>query len=203
MSAEELVDKAGSIREGEELDLDALKQHLEPLLGAKAANLELSQFPGGHSNLTYLLTSADEQWVLRRPPFGSKVKSAHDMSREYRILSALKDVYSYGPVPIHFCGDHSVIGCDFYLMNYIQGLVIRREYPTNLNLSPDQIRTQLLNFFDVLGDLHSVDLVEAGLDTFGKPVGYVRRQVEGWSRRWVDAVTPDTVSCDNTIQWLI
>ena len=157
---------------------------------------------GGHSNLTYLLTSADERWVLRRPPFGSKVKSAHDMSREYRILSALKDVYSYGPVPIHFCGDHSVIGCDFYLMNYIQGLVIRREYPTNLNLSPDQIRTQLLNFFDVLGDLHSVDLVEAGLDTFGKPVGYVRRQVEGWSRRWVDAVTPDTVSCDNTIQWL-
>ena len=81
MSAEELVDKAGSIREGEELDLDALKQHLEPLLGAKAANLELSQFPGGHSNLTYLLTSADERWVLRRPPFGSKVKSAHDMSR--------------------------------------------------------------------------------------------------------------------------
>ncbi|NKB34010.1 MAG: phosphotransferase [Pseudomonadales bacterium] len=202
MSAEELIDRAGSIREGEELDLETLKQHLEPVLGAKAANLEITQFPGGHSNLTYLLSSGDEQWVLRRPPFGSKVKSAHDMSREYRILSALKDVYSYGPVPIHFCQDHSVIGCDFYLMNYIEGLVIRREYPSNLNLNPEQIRSQLLNIFDVLGDLHSVDLKEAGLDDFGRPVGYVRRQVEGWSKRWVDAVTPDTVNCDITIQWL-
>lgn len=82
MTANELVDKAGDIRAGEELDLDKLKQHLEPVLGAKAANLKAKQFPGGHSNLTYLLNSGDEQWVLRRPPFGSKVKSAHDMSRK-------------------------------------------------------------------------------------------------------------------------
>ncbi|MDD9890579.1 MAG: phosphotransferase, partial [Gammaproteobacteria bacterium] len=108
MSKEELIDKAGSIREGEELDLDAIRQHLEPVLGAKVGHLTISQFPGGHSNLTYLLCSGDEKWVLRRPPFGSKVKSAHDMSRESRILSALKDVYSYGPVPIHFCDDHTV-----------------------------------------------------------------------------------------------
>ena len=202
MSADELVDKAGGIRAGEELNLDALKQHLEPVLGSNVSELQVSQFPGGHSNLTYLLSSGDAQWVLRRPPFGSKVKSAHDMSREYKILSALKNVYSYGPIPIHFCDDHSVLGCDFYLMNYIEGLVIRREYPSNLNLSPDQIHQQLLNFFDVLGDLHSVDLKEAGLDTFGKPVGYVRRQVEGWTRRWEDAVTPDTVNCDITIKWL-
>jgi aminoglycoside phosphotransferase (APT) family kinase protein len=202
VSADELVDKAGGIRAGEELNLDALKQHLEPVLGSNVSELQVSQFPGGHSNLTYLLSSGDAQWVLRRPPFGSKVKSAHDMSREYKILSALKNVYSYGPIPIHFCDDHSVLGCDFYLMNYIEGLVIRREYPSNLNLSPDQIHQQLLNFFDVLGDLHSVDLKEAGLDTFGKPVGYVRRQVEGWTRRWEDAVTPDTVNCDITIKWL-
>ncbi len=202
MSADKLVDKAGSIRAGEELNLDALKQHLEPILGTNVSALEVSQFPGGHSNLTYLLSNGDEQWVLRRPPFGSKVKSAHDMSREYKILSALKNVYSYGPAPIHFCNDHSVLGSDFYLMNYIEGLVIRREYPSNLDLSPDQIRQQLLNFFDVLGDLHSVNLKEAGLDNFGKPTGYVRRQVEGWSRRWESAVTPDTVNCDNTIKWL-
>ena len=202
MSADELVDKAGSIRAGEELNLDALRQHLEPVLGSNVSELQVSQFPGGHSNLTYLLSSGDAKWVLRRPPFGSKVKSAHDMSREYKILSALKSVYSYGPIPIHFCNDHSVLGCDFYLMNYIEGLVIRREYPTNLNLTPEQIHQQLLNFFDVLGDLHSVNLNEAGLDTFGKPVGYVRRQVEGWTRRWEDAVTPDTVNCDITIKWL-
>lgn len=202
MTMRDLVDRPGDIRKGEELDLDALKQHLEPLLGSKAAGLTIKQFPGGHSNLTYLLSSGDEQWVLRRPPFGSKVKSAHDMSREYRILSALKGVFPYGPVPIHFCDDHDVIGCDFYLMNYIEGLVIRRDYPPGLDLSAQQIREQLLNFFDVLGDLHAVDLAEAGLDSFGKPQGYVQRQVDGWCRRWGDAVTPDAVNCDAIMQWL-
>lgn len=202
MSAEDLIDKTSIVRKGEEINLDAIRQHLEPVIGSKVGDLEISQFPGGHSNLTYLLSNGDEQWVLRRPPFGSKVKSAHDMSREYRILSALKDVYPYGPTPIHFCDDNSVIGCEFYLMNYIQGLVIRREYPKNLNLTPGNIRIQLLNFFDALGDLHSVSLKQAGLDNFGKPKGYVCRQVEGWSRRWVDAATPDTVNCDSIIRWL-
>lgn len=202
MTQEDLVDRAGNIRAGEELDLDKLKQHLEPVLGAQVNALEIRQFPGGHSNLTYLLSSGKENWVLRRPPFGSKVKSAHDMSREYRILSALEKVYPYGPVPIHFCQDHDIIGCDFYLMNYIEGLVIRREYPKELKLTPEQIRQQLFNFFDVLSELHAVNLVEAGLDTFGRPEGYVRRQVEGWSKRWQDAVTPDTVNCDNIIKWL-
>ena len=175
MTTADLIDRPGAIRPGEELDLDALKQHLEPVLGGAANGLSVKQFPGGHSNLTYLLTSGSERWVLRRPPFGSTVKSAHDMSREYRILSALKDVFPYGPVPVHFCDDHAVIGCDFYLMNYIEGLVIRREYPAELGLGPDQIRQQLMNFFDVLG---------------------------GWSRRWADAVTPDTVNCDEIITWL-
>jgi aminoglycoside phosphotransferase (APT) family kinase protein len=202
VSSEDLIDRAGAIREGEELDMDRLRAHLEPVLGPQAQTLEVKQFPGGHSNLTYLLSSGDESWVLRRPPFGSKVKSAHDMSREYRILSALKGVFPYGPVPIHFCDDPDVIGCDFYLMNYIRGLVIRRDYPTHLGLSPSQIRQQLLNFFDVLSELHSVDLVQAGLDNFGKPQGYVQRQVDGWCRRWADAVTPDTVNVDATMQWL-
>lgn len=202
MATEDLVDRAGTIREGEEFDLDKLKQHLQPVLGEKVNELTVKQFPGGHSNLTYLLSSGTDQWVLRRPPFGSKVKSAHDMSREYKILSALEKVFSYGPVPVHFCEDQEVMGCDFYLMTYIEGLVIRRDYPSNLNFSPDQIRQQLFNFFDVLGELHSVDLVEAGLDSFGKPVGYVKRQVEGWSSRWADAVTPDTINCDAIIKWL-
>lgn len=202
MNNNDLVDRAGGIREGEELDLDCLKQYLQPILGSEVSSLDIKQFPGGHSNLTYLLSSTNERWVLRRPPHGSTVKSAHDMSREFRILSALKNVFSYGPVPIHFCDDHSVIGCDFYLMTYIEGLIIRRDYPSQLALSPDLIRQQLLNFFDVLSELHSVDLVEAGLDTFGKPVGYVQRQIDGWCRRWGDAVTPDTVNCDRIIKWL-
>ena len=197
-----LVDTAGAIRDGEELDLEALKQHLEPILGASVARLQINQFPGGFSNLTYLLSNGSEKWVLRRPPFGSQVKSAHDMSREFKILSAIKDVFPYGPKPVHFCDDSGVLGCDFYLMTYIEGLVIRRDYPVGLELSPDQVREQLLNFFDVLSALHSVDLAEAGLNNFGRPEGYVQRQVDGWCKRWEGAVTKDAVDCDVTMQWL-
>jgi aminoglycoside phosphotransferase (APT) family kinase protein len=197
-----LVDTAGAIRDGEELDLEALKQHLEPILGASVARLQINQFPGGFSNLTYLLSNGSEKWVLRRPPFGSQVKSAHDMSREFKILSAIKDVFPYGPKPVHFCEDSGVLGCDFYLMTYIEGLVIRRDYPVGLELSPDQVREQLLNFFDVLSALHSVDLAEAGLNNFGRPEGYVQRQVDGWCKRWEGAVTKDAVDCDVTMQWL-
>lgn len=197
-----LVDRAGEIRRGEELDIDRLRQYLRPVLGDQVAGMQVKQFPGGFSNLTYQISCGENKWVLRRPPFGSKVKSAHDMSREYRILNSLKDVYPYGPKPIHFCDDHAVLGCDFYLMNYIKGLVIRRDYPPGLDLTPAQVRTQLLNFFDVLGDLHAVDLVAAGLSDFGRPKGYVRRQVEGWCKRWEAAVTPDTVNMDHIMQWL-
>ncbi len=197
-----LMDRAGEIRHGEELDSGRLKEYLRPTLGGQVDRLEIRQFPGGFSNLTYLISCGDNKWVLRRPPFGSKVKSAHDMSREYRILDALKDVFPYGPRPVLFCDDQSVLGCDFYLMNYIQGLVIRQDYPAGLNLSPQFVRQQLLNFFDVLSELHAVDLREAGLEDFGRPEGYVQRQVEGWSRRWEAAVTPDTVNMDAVIRWL-
>ena len=202
MDSSDLVDQPSKIREGEELNLERLRQHLEPVIGKDLGSLQISQFPGGHSNLTYFLKTDSEQWVLRRPPFGSKVKSAHDMSREFKILDALKGTYPFGPEPIHFCDDHEILGCDFYLMNYIKGLVIRREYPEHLQMSPEQIRNQLINFFDALGDLHSLNLKEVGLDNFGRPHGYVKRQVEGWSNRWVNAVTPDTVNCDEIIKWL-
>lgn len=199
---DQLVDKAQTVRDGEELDLDVLREHLRPVLGALVDNLQVKQFPGGYSNLTYLLSSGESKWVLRRPPFGSKVKSAHDMGREFRILTALEKVFPYAPKPIHFCDDQSVLGCDFYLMSYIEGVVIRREYPAGLNLSPDQVRQQFFALFDVLGDLHSVDLQQAGLADFGKPQGYVTRQVEGWSTRYVAAVTADAPDFGPVMTWL-
>lgn len=202
MTANTLIDTAGEIRKGEELDLDTLKQYLRPILGEQVSQLAVKQFPGGFSNLTYQISCGTNKWVLRRPPFGSTVKSAHDMSREFKILSALEKVYPYGPRPVHYCADHAVLGCDFYVMNYIEGLVIRRNYPAELQLTPAEVRQQLLNFFDVLGDLHAIDIRAAGLADFGKPAGYVQRQVEGWSKRWVAALTPDTADCDQIMQWL-
>jgi len=202
MNDASLVDTAGEMRAGEELDVESLQQYLHAYFGGEVKNLVIKQYRGGYSNLTYQLTMGDQVWVLRRPPFGSKVKSAHDMSREYRILSALHGVFEYAPQPILYCDEHSVIGCDFYLMSCVRGLVIRKDYPVGLKLTPEQIHQQLINFFDVLCKLHTIDLTKAGLSDFGRPEGYVQRQVEGWSRRWHNAVTPDTVNMDGVIEWL-
>ncbi len=203
MSTQALLDKATQVRAGEELDLVRLREYLRPVLGTSLDSLQVQQFPGGFSNLTYLLSVGEQQWVLRRPPFGSKVKSAHDMGREFKVLTALGNgVFPYAPTPIHFCQDHDILGCDFYLMSCIEGVVIRKDYPPQMQLSPAQVRTQFFNLFDVLGELHSVDLHKAGLENFGKPEGYVRRQVEGWSKRYLNAITPDAPDFDKTMQWL-
>lgn len=199
---DQLVDQAQQVREGEELDLNVLREYLRPTLGSLVDDLQVTQFPGGYSNLTYLLRSGGQKWVLRRPPFGSKVKSAHDMGREFRILSALEKVFPYAPRPVLFCDDHSILGCDFYLMSYIEGLVIRRDYPAGLRLSPEQTRQQFFALFDVLGALHSIDLHKAGLEDFGKPQGYVTRQVEGWSKRYQAALTPDAPDFEPVMAWL-
>ena len=107
---EDLVDKTAPVRPGEELDLDAVKKFLEAAAPELSGEISLEQFPSGHSNLTYMLKVGDRELVLRRPPFGSKVKSAHDMSREYRILSAIHKVYDPAPRPLAFNDDDSVIG---------------------------------------------------------------------------------------------
>ncbi|MCP5358452.1 MAG: phosphotransferase family protein [Pseudomonadales bacterium] len=196
------VDKATSVRAGEELPLDLLRDYLRPVLGLPLDDLRVQQFPGGYSNLTYLLSAGGEQWVLRRPPFGSRVRSAHDMGREFRVLTALSGTFPYAPVPVHFCEDPVVLGCDFYLMSYIPGVVIRKSYPEGMHLSSEQVRQQFFTLFDVLGELHSIDLTRVGLGDFGRPEGYVRRQVEGWSRRYRDARTPDAPDFERVMGWL-
>ncbi len=118
---DDLRDRPAAVRAGEELDIGRLREYLEPVLGQSSGALsglslsswKGSQYPGGFSNLTYLLTVGTEKFVLRRPPFGSKVKSAHDMGREFRILSALENIFPYAPRPIHFCTEQDVLGCDF------------------------------------------------------------------------------------------
>lgn len=202
MKDDVLLDQAGAVRVGEELDLNLMREYLAPILGLPLTDLSVKQFPGGFSNLTYLLSSGESRWVLRRPPFGSKVKSAHDMGREFKMLTALDTVFPYAPSPVHFCQDHELLGCDFYLMSCIDGVVIRKDYPEGMSLSPTQVKEQFFTLFDVLGELHSVDLKAAGLENFGRPEGYVRRQVEGWSKRYRDAITPDAPNFDAIIDWL-
>jgi aminoglycoside phosphotransferase (APT) family kinase protein len=164
--------------------------------------MTLKQFPSGHSNLTYLVTVGDREMVLRRPPFGHKAKTAHDMNREYRILSAIHEVYPYAPRPLAYSKDESIIGCPFYVMEKISGIILRRNLPAGLEFSPVQVRRLFERLVEVLYQLHSIDYKTAGLENFGKPRGYVSRQVTGWNRRYRAARTPDVPECEDIMGWL-
>ena len=112
-------------RPGEELNAANLQAFLREKLNAETDEIKISQFPGGSSNLTYAVQIGAQEYVLRRPPFGNQVKSAHDMSREFNVLSKLSEVYKPAPKPLVYCNDENIIGSEFYLMERRRGLIIR------------------------------------------------------------------------------
>jgi len=190
------------VRAGEELDLARLGDFLRERLPEFAAALEVEQFPSGHSNLTYLVRSGTGELVLRRPPFGTKVKSAHDMGREYRVLSRLSKVYPKAPRPLLYCEDPAVVGAPFYLMERLRGIVIRKDLPPELAAAPETLRRLSESFIENLALLHGLEVRSCGLDDLGKPEGYVARQIEGWTRRWQDAQTEAVPGIDQLAAWL-
>ncbi len=189
------------VRRGEELDEGRLAAWLEGAL-ARKGTLAVSQFPRGHSNLTYLLRYAGEDYVLRRPPFGARVKTAHDMGREYRVLSALAPVWPRAPRPVAFCEDEAVIGAKFYLMRRVPGLVLRRDPPRGVAIDPAAAGRICRSFADVLAELHAIDYRAVGLSDFGQPEGYVARQVAGWTTRYEDARTDEIPEVVEVARWL-
>ncbi len=192
------------VRAGEEIDLEPVARYLRaavPEIG-EASEISIEQFPSGHSNLTYLVRAGGRQYVLRRPPFGSKVKSAHDMGREYRVLSALHRVYPLAPEPLAFCEDESVLGAKFYVMRRIEGVILRKDLPPGLELAPERVRALHGNLIDELARLHALDPDAAGLADLGKPVGYVERQISGWTRRYADSKTDDIGAVEELGRWL-
>ena len=194
------IDQPGAIRTGEELDIPALQSYLHKRLNLQG-ELTVKQFPGGASNLTYLLTLGGKDMVLRRPPFGVKAASAHDMGREYRVMSALQEHY---PVPkmIDFCEDHTVLSCDFYIMERLEGLIPRKDLPDGLELDEAEGTQLCLNVLQKLVDLHTIDYKAAGLEELGKGSGYVKRQIEGWSARFRKAKTDNVPDFENIMAWL-
>jgi aminoglycoside phosphotransferase (APT) family kinase protein len=185
-------------RDEERLDLARLAPYLREALSAPGAEVEVLQFPGGHSNLTYLVRVGGRELVLRRPPFGSKVKTAHDMSREMRILERLAPVYPRAPRPVHFCADEAVLGARFYLMERIPGVILRR----GAAVDPDTARRLSGELVDALVELHALDWRAIGLGDLGHPEGYVERQVTGWSKRYLDAQTDDVPEMTEVAAWL-
>ena len=189
-------------RPGEELDAERLAAYLREVRPDLDGPLEIAQFPSGHSNLTYLVRVGDEELVLRRPPGGRKPKSGHDMHREWVMISALKTAFPYVPEPIAYCDDPAVLGAPFFIMRRIRGLILRRDLPSGLHLEPDAMRRLCERLVDVHRELHALDYRELGLESMGHPEGYVQRQVEGWSRRYRDARTPDVPDFEEVMAWL-
>lgn len=190
------------IREGEELDKVRLQTYLGDALAIDAAAVTVEQFPAGSSNLTYLIHLGSDEYVLRRPPVGNTVRTAHDMRREFSVLSKLSAVFPPAPKPLLFCDDESVIGCEFYLMERRRGLIIRGRPPKEIYSSPELQRNVCRSFIRNLADLHSLGFKAAGLGDLGNPEGYCRRQVEGWTRRYHNAKTDEWPELESAIEWL-
>jgi aminoglycoside phosphotransferase (APT) family kinase protein len=196
-----LCDQAGTVRAGEELDLARLDPFLRDHF-AHTGPVSVEQFPSGHSNLTYLIRLGGREVVLRRPPFGSKVKSAHDMAREYRVLSKLHAAYPMAPKAILYCGDQLILGTPFYLMEPICGTIIRRDFPPDVTVPPKTARKISEAFLDNLVRLHRVDYAAIGLTDLGKPQGYLERQVNGWIERYHNSKTHDLLEVARISAWL-
>ncbi|HEX4422204.1 MAG TPA: phosphotransferase family protein [Kofleriaceae bacterium] len=193
-------DAPKQIRPGEELDVAALTAYLARELGP--GDVRVEQFPGGHSNLTYLVHHGDQELVLRRPPFGSKVKSAHDMGREYTVLSKLSAVYPRAPRPYAYEPTGDVLGAPFYLMERRRGVILRKEVPAAIAGDLPRVRQVCEHLVDALVELHAVDYTAAGLGEFGKPAGYIERQVTGWTKRYTDSQTDDLPALTESATWL-
>ncbi|HEX6184624.1 MAG TPA: phosphotransferase family protein [Pyrinomonadaceae bacterium] len=197
------------VRDSERLDWDALasylRERLREVLGDEfdtTAPLAVEQFPGGHSNLTYLLRFGRRELVMRRPPFGPVAPKAHDMAREFRILERLHPVFPLAPKPLLLCEDTSVVGSVFYVMERRRGLVVRTEEPPELEGRPGERRRASAALVDALARLHAVDVREHGLDSLGKPEGFVERQVRGWAERWHRSQTGELPEMDALATWL-
>jgi aminoglycoside phosphotransferase (APT) family kinase protein len=197
-----LIDLPGDVRHGEELPFDQLTNYLANKLSDVRGELSVKQFPSGHSNLTYFVQIGNQEFVLRRPPFGATIKSAHDMSREYKILSHLRPIYAKVPQPALYCADEAIIGAPFYMMERVKGIVLRAKPPEGVNLT-SQVMTKLsTEFINNLAALHALDYSSAGLGDLGKPQGYVARQVHGWTERYVNAKTDDIPEMERVATWL-
>ena len=197
-----LIDQAGEVKKGEALNSEILDAYLKSNIKNLTGKLNIHQFSGGASNLTYLMSYANKTFILRRPPFGKIAKSAHDMIREAKIMQALKPVYPDIPDILHIHTPSATINYDFYVMECVSGIIPRRNFPEELTLTKKQTTQLCTNVIDKLIELHQIDYQTAGLQHLGKGDGYVVRQITGWSKRYQQALTPDAATFEQVITWL-
>ncbi len=196
------IDSATDIRKGEEFDIQKLSSFLKGKLSGFEGEILVKQFPGGFSNLTYLITAGSKEYVLRKPPYGANIKSAHDMGREYKVLSLLEPVYAKIPKPITYCDDETILGSPFYLMERVKGIILRNKVPKGLGLDAKHFKKLSIQTIENLVELHNLELEKSNLISLGKPEGYVGRQVEGWIKRYFKAETDEIKAMNAAAQWM-
>ena len=169
------------IEQREKLDTTKLLPFLQQRLGL-SDDTDIQQFPSGYSNLTYLIKDDECEYILRRPPIGADVKGGHDMGREYRILSTIHPHYPKVPEPLLLCSDTNILGCEFYVMERVVGMIVRTEVPESCN-NEDFFKNLSHKSAAVLAEIHDLNVEKMNL-TIGRPEGYVGRQISGWARRF-------------------
>lgn len=208
-----MTDGTIASRDGEEVDAEALLAWLArevPAMVSAGTRLGIRQFPAGFSNLTYLVTMEHAHGrralVLRRPPRGVKAGIAHDMAREHGILTVLHARGIPVPMPLARCDDAAVIGAPFYLMEQVDGVILRGAPPSSLTddaaTMPGTLAALSQTFVQTLAQLHAVDISTEPLASLGRPEGYVQRQVQGWTKRWIASRTDDVAELDAVATWL-
>jgi len=185
------------------VDIDRLAAYLpDALPGHPRGAVRVQQFPSGYSNLTYLVHVGEAALILRRPPVGVEIATAHDMGREYRILSHLHPVYDKAPKPLALCEDPAVLGAPFYVMERVEGVILRKGIPEEMVPSPELTARIAGELVRTLAELHAVDFDSAGLGDLGRPAGYAHRQIEGWTKRYRRSETDEVPEADKVAAWL-
>ena len=197
-----LKDDTIQVRPDEQLAEPQLADFLRQRLPGSENRLTIRQFGGGAANLTYLLDYTSHQYVLRRPPLGPVAPGAHDMGREYRVLSVLHQIFPLAPQAYLFCDDESIIGAPFFVMERRQGVVVRTSMPSIYATQPQAPQKMSTALIEGLADFHAVDYTALGLETLGKPAGFITRQIEGWYKRWGLAKVEDLAEMDDLYHWL-
>lgn len=190
------IDQAQGVRPSENLDWKTLESYLRQHLPETEEEMSYAQFHGGHANLTYLIKFGETEYVLRRPPFGKIAPGAHDMKREYKVLSKLYKFFPQAPRAFHLCEDDAVVGSKFVVMERRKGIVMRYSLPEEFSKFENAEQRATDALIRTQAALHTVDVEAAELTELGKPEGFAARQVAGWAKRWELSKTEENSNMD-------
>ena len=173
------------VRKGEELPEKNLKEflHQHHLINSLQSELFVKQFTHGYSNLTYLISLEDKEYVLRKPPVGA-IKRGHDMSREFKVQTAVKKEFSKVPKMFAYSNDEAILGSEFYIMEKVDGIILNFKEAKHRAIPVHDYKTIANTWLDTFTELHTLDYNSVGLSDLGKPEGYVNRQVTNWGKQY-------------------